>query len=359
MENEREPPPSYRKTELRKLMYGLRTRVTPTPGMKQCARHIPSSTSLAVTAKRVQATWKEVSVRIREDAVNQAWMAWKTNMQKVKKRREENPNAEIETFNLRHRKFSETSVINLPKREVVMKFVKAEKKVRLEKEEEQMEQIEQILSRSDERKKKQKEKKKRDRERRKQKRESARLLNSPPQLPPPRDENSPNKRVHFFAEFSQYGWYRNMKVAEENAPIKYGIQLCDSEKVVEQILENDCKNVVQTRLRYNPKTKEHFIDMIIKVPTTSEDKEGEVVVGGTDVGNTPLCTFYNGSTGIFLTKACWTKTVAEICSKKKKELPSWRSSSKKCRGPSTTKFERSRIAQICERANNGVRRGEC
>ena len=118
-----------------------------------------------------------------------------------------------------------------------------------------------------------------------------------------------------------------MKVAEENAPIKYGIQLCDSEKVVEQILENDCKNVVQTRLRYNPKTKEHFIDMIIKVPTTSEDKEGEVVVGGTDVGNTPLCTFYNGSTGIFLTKACWTKTVAEICSKRKK-LPSWRSSSK-------------------------------
>ena len=75
---------------------------------------------------------------------------------------------------------------------------------------------------------------------------------------------------------------------------------------------------MQTRLRYNPKTKEHFIDMIIKVPTTSEDKEGEVVVGGTDVGNTPLCTFYNGSTGIFLTKACWTKTVAEICSKRKK-----------------------------------------
>ena len=88
-----------------------------------------------------------------------------------------------------------------------------------------------------------------------------------------------------------------MEVAEENAPVKYGIRLCGSEKVVEQILENDCENVVQTRLRYNPKTKEHFIDAIIKVPKTSEDKEGEIVVGGTDPGNTPFCTFYCGSTG--------------------------------------------------------------
>ena len=78
-------------------------------------------------------------------------MAWKTNMQKIMKRREENPNAEIKPFNLRFRKFSETSVINLPKREVLMKFVKAEKKVRMEKEEEQIEQI--TLSRSDEQKK--------------------------------------------------------------------------------------------------------------------------------------------------------------------------------------------------------------
>lgn len=88
-----------------------------------------------------------------------------------------------------------------------------------------------------------------------------------------------------------------MKVVEENAPVKYGIRLCGSKKVVEQILENDCENVVQTRLRYNPKTKEHFIDAIIKVPKTSEDKEGEIVVGGTDPGNTPFMTFYCGSTG--------------------------------------------------------------
>jgi len=222
-------------------------------------------------------------------------------MQKRKKRIEENPNAEIKPFNLRFRKFSEPSVINLPKEKVVVKFVKAEKKVRVEKEEEQMEQTDQIeqirLSRSDRQKKKQKEKKKRDRERRKQKRESARLLNPPPQPPPPRDENSPNQRVHFFAEFSRVGWCREMKVVEENAPVEYGIRLCGSKKVVEQILENDCENVVQTRLRYNPKTKEHFIDAVIKVPKTSEDKEGEIVVGGTDPGNTPFMTFYCGSTG--------------------------------------------------------------
>ena len=157
--NEREPPPSYEKTELRKLMYGLRTRVTPTPGMKQCARHIPSNKSLAVTAKRVQAKWKKVPYVIKEDAVNRAWMAWKTNMQKIKNRLEENPDAEIKPFNLSYRKFSEPSVITLPKKLVVVKFVKAEKKVRVEKEEEQMEQIEQIrLSRSDEQKKKQKKK---------------------------------------------------------------------------------------------------------------------------------------------------------------------------------------------------------
>ena len=28
-----------------------------------------------------------------------------------------------------------------------------------------------------------------------------------------------------------------------------------------------------------------------------EDKDGEIIVGGTDAGNTPFCTFYSGSTG--------------------------------------------------------------
>ena len=54
--------------------------------------------------------------------------------------------------------------------------------------------------------------------------------------------------------------------------LKYGIRLCGSKKVVDQILENSCGNVVQTHLRYNPKTKQYFIDVMIKVPKTSEQK---------------------------------------------------------------------------------------
>jgi hypothetical protein len=33
------------------------------------------------------------------------------------------------------------------------------------------------------------------------------------------------------------------------------------------------------------------------VPKVSEDKEVEIIVGGTDVGNEPFCTFYSGSAG--------------------------------------------------------------
>ena len=226
-------------------------------------------------------------------------------MQKIKKRKDENPHAVIKPFNLSYRKFSQPSVINLPKEEVLTRFVQAEKKaraVRVVEADEQMEQSEQTVrsdeqtSRANAKEKKRKEKKKRDRERRKKKRESARRLN-PTQPPPRRDENSPNKRVHFFAEFSRFEWCRKMKVVEENAPVNFGIRLCDSKKVLDQILENNCEKVVQTRLRYNPKTKEHFIDAVIKVPKVSEDKEGEIIVGGTDVGNEPFCTFYSGSTG--------------------------------------------------------------
>ena len=47
------------------------------------------------------------------------------------KRKDENPHAEIKPFNLSYRKFSETSVINLRREQVVVKFAKAEKKVRV------------------------------------------------------------------------------------------------------------------------------------------------------------------------------------------------------------------------------------
>jgi hypothetical protein len=45
--------------------------------------------------------------------------AWKSNMQKIKKRKDENPHAVIKPFNLSYRKFSQPSVINLPKEEVL------------------------------------------------------------------------------------------------------------------------------------------------------------------------------------------------------------------------------------------------
>ena len=72
--------------------------------------------------------------------------------------------------------------------------------------------------------------------------------------------------------------------------------VCGSKKVVDQILKNDCEDVVQTRLRYNPKTKQHFVDVVIEVPKTSEQNDRIARVGGTDMGNTPFCTFLSGST---------------------------------------------------------------
>ena len=62
---------------------------------------------------------------------------------------------------------------------------------------------------------------------------------------------------------------------------------------------------MQKLLGYNLKTKEHFIDTIVKVPKVSEDEEGEVRGGGTDPGNSQFMTFYCGSTGEYLPNACW------------------------------------------------------
>ncbi|CAL6332671.1 unnamed protein product [Bathycoccus prasinos] len=110
--------------------------------------------------------------------------------------------------------------------------------------------------------------------------------------------NSPNQKVHFFAEFSNVGASRNMKVAsdEVNAPVKYGLRLCDTEKITDQILGAQNK-IAATRLRFNPRTKEYFVDAIVKVPKTSEKKEGINIVMGNDPGITPMDTVYIGSTG--------------------------------------------------------------
>ena len=110
--------------------------------------------------------------------------------------------------------------------------------------------------------------------------------------------NSPNQKVHFFAEFSNVGACRNMKVAsdEVNPPVRYGLRLSDSEKITDQILGDQTK-IAATRLRFNPRTKEYFVDAIVKVPKTSEKKEGINMVMGNDPGITPMDTVYIGSTG--------------------------------------------------------------
>ena len=44
------------------------------------------------------------------------------------------------------------------------------------------------------------------------------------------------------------------------------------------------------------RTKQHFINVVIEVRKTSEQKRGIARVGGIDMGNTPFCTFLSGST---------------------------------------------------------------
>ena len=110
--------------------------------------------------------------------------------------------------------------------------------------------------------------------------------------------NSPNQRVHFFAEFSHRGPSKIVKVAsdEVNAPVRFGLRLCDTKKITDQILGDQSK-IAATRLRFNPRTKEYFVDAIVKVPKTSEKKEGINIVMGNDPGITPMDTVYIGSTG--------------------------------------------------------------
>ena len=88
-----------------------------------------------------------------------------------------------------------------------------------------------------------------------------------------------------------------MKVAsdEVNAPVKYGLRLCDKKKITDQIF--DRSKIAATRLRFNPRTKEYFVEAIVKVPRTSEKKEGLNIVMGNNPGITPMDTVYIGSTG--------------------------------------------------------------
>ena len=291
----KDEPQWHTEKELRNEVYGYKDEETITPGMKNCAEQIVSQDPPRETEKLVRKSWNQIPYKMKEDAVQQATSALKTNLSKAKKRKERNPDGKIKPFSLGFRKYSQPSVINLPFGNVITNFVKAEKKVKEKKDEGERSLTESQKKRQERKKNREKEKKP------KGKKKEKTLTTSERTQPSPRSEDSPNKKVHFFAKFSRTGWCRDMEVLDEKESLpdglKSGIRLCGSKKVVDQILENECKNVVQTKLRYNPKTKQHFIDVVIEVPKTSEKKEGIAVIGGTDMGNTPFCTFLSGSTG--------------------------------------------------------------
>ena len=114
-----------------------------------------------------------------------------------------------------------------------------------------------------------------------------------------KEENEQNSKVHFFAKFSNVGdWCRSMR---EDGKAESGVRLCASKKVAEQVLENSCENVLQTRLRYSQKRKHYFIDVIIKAPRTKADKAGVKRVGAIDLGVNPLYTVHT-SEGVTITE---------------------------------------------------------
>merc|ERR1711991_1049504 len=95
--------------------------------MSNCAWHIPTRTlSLAEMTDCIRDSWKSVPYAVKEDAVNQALMAYEINFAKRKKQRERNE--EVKPFTVKFRKYGQNFVINLPKRKVLLDFVQTEKK---------------------------------------------------------------------------------------------------------------------------------------------------------------------------------------------------------------------------------------
>lgn len=95
-------------------------------GMRNCARHIPSKAlTLAQMEERVKEEWNRVPYSVKEDALVQAVLAYKTNFQKRKKQSDRGETAK--PFNVRFRKYGQMSVINLPKKDVLVHFVRCAK----------------------------------------------------------------------------------------------------------------------------------------------------------------------------------------------------------------------------------------
>jgi transposase len=261
------------KKEIRKEVFGKRgTGIT--WGMRNCARHIPSTAlTLAEMEERVKEEWGKVPYRIKADAVEQALLAYKTNFEKRKKQRERGE--PVKPFNVQFRKYGQMSVINLPKKEVLVEFVRCEKK---------------------EKKKPKKKKKSNKKGKKKSKKKKKRT----------RTDDNENSKVYFFAKFSNVGdWCRSMR---EDGKAESGVRLCASKKVADLVLANNGENVLQTRLRYSKKRKHYFIDVVIKAPRTKADKAGVKRVGAIDLGVNPLYTVHT-SEGV---------TIAEDAKERKK-----------------------------------------
>lgn len=200
------------KKEIRAEVFGKRgTGVT--WGIRNCARHIPSkSLTLAEMEERVKEEWGKVPFKIKEDAVEQALLAYKTSFEKRKKQRERGE--AVKPFNVHFRKYGQMSVITLPKSKVLMDFVRCEKKTKKKK-----------AKKNDKKKKKKKAKKKKKKKKKKR----------------TRTETNENTKVHFFAKFSNVGdWCRSMR---EDGKAESGVRLCASKKVAELVLANNCANV--------------------------------------------------------------------------------------------------------------------
>ena len=169
----------------------------------------------------------------------------------------------MQSYTVRFRKSSQSSVTTFAKDRVITKFIKAEKKAQRE------EAAGRVVA------------------------EGVVRVGRAERA----DPNLPRSKVHFYAKFSVYGASPNMKIPsdEVNTAVKFGIHLCDAKKITDQIF--DRSKIANTRLRFNPRTKEYFVDVIVKIPRTSEKKEGLNVIMGNDTGISPMDTVYIRSTG--------------------------------------------------------------
>ena len=113
------------KKRVRRKVFGLENDDI-TWGMSNCAWHIPTRTlSLNDMTDCIRDSWKSVSYAVKEDAMNQAVMAYETNF--AKRRKQGKRDEPVKPFTVKFRKYGQNFVINLPKRHVLRDFVQTKK----------------------------------------------------------------------------------------------------------------------------------------------------------------------------------------------------------------------------------------